>query len=102
LGFNVNHEGKIEALQWEGVGFKAGLSGSATIVAVNGRAYKAEVLRAAVSSAKNGSAPIELTVKRGTQFRTIALDYHGGLRYPRLERIPGTPDRLEAILQPLK
>ena len=102
LGFSVGSEGKVEALQWEGVGFKAGLSGSATILAVNGRAYKAEVLRAAVSAAKGGTAPIELLVKRGNLFRTIALDYHGGLRYPRLERIPGTPDRLEAILQPLK
>jgi predicted metalloprotease with PDZ domain len=102
LGFNVSSEGKIEALQWEGVGFKAGLSGSATILAVNGRAYKAEVLRAAVSAARDSSAPIELMVKRGNLFRTIALDYHGGLRYPRLERIPGTPDRLEAILQPMK
>jgi predicted metalloprotease with PDZ domain len=102
LGFNVSNEGKVESLQWDGIGFKAGLSGSATILAVNGRAYKAEVLRAAVTAAKGSKAPIELMVKRGNLFRTIALDYHGGLRYPRLERIPGTPDRLEAILQPMK
>ena len=35
-----------------------------------------------------------------TGFRTIAFDYHDGLRYPHLERIPGTPDRLGDILAP--
>jgi hypothetical protein len=27
----------------------------------------------------------------------VAIDYHGGLRYPHLERIEGKPDRLTAI-----
>ncbi|MES2077360.1 MAG: peptidase M61 [Pseudomonadota bacterium] len=102
LGFSLGHEGRVEALQWEGVGFRAGLSGNTTVLAVNGRAYKAELLRAAVTAAKGGAAPIELLVKKGSLYRTVALDYHEGLKYPRLERIEGTPDRLEAILQPVK
>ena len=92
----------MQGLQWDGLGFRAGLSVSASIVDVNGRAYKAEVLREAVTAAKNSTAPIELLVKRGNLYRTIALDYHDGLKYPRLERIPGTPDRLTTILSPLK
>lgn len=100
LGFNVGSEGKIESIQWEGVGFKAGLSGNTTLLAVNGRAYKAELLRKAITEAKASRKPIELLVKRGQQYRTIALDYYEGLKYPRLERIEGTPDRLEAILAP--
>jgi predicted metalloprotease with PDZ domain len=102
LGFAVKQDGKVEAVQWDGVGFKAGLSGSNIIVAVNHRAYKAEVLKAAVKAAKDGKAPIELLVKKGANYRTIVLDYHGGLRYPRLERIAGSKDRLETILQALK
>jgi predicted metalloprotease with PDZ domain len=102
LGFSVGPEGKLEAFQWDGVGFKAGLSGGNTLLAVNGRAYKPEVLRAAVTAAKTGKEPISLLVKKGNLYQTYALDYHGGLKYPRLERIAGTPDRLEAILQPLK
>jgi len=27
----------------------------------------------------------------------VRVDYHGGLKYPHLERIPGTTDRLGAI-----
>ena len=102
LGFSINSDGKVEALQWEGPGFKAGIGGGTTVLAVNGTAYKAEVLRAAVTAAKGSAKPIELLVKKGAKFRTILLDYHGGLKYPRLERIPGTPDRLQTILAPLK
>ncbi|MES2115288.1 MAG: peptidase M61 [Pseudomonadota bacterium] len=102
LGFSVGPEGKIEALRWEGPGFRAGLSGNTTLLAVNGRAYKADALRAAVTAAKGGKQAIELLVKKGNLYRTIALDYHDGLKYPRLERISGTPDRLGAILAPLK
>jgi predicted metalloprotease with PDZ domain len=102
LGFSVGAEGKLEAFIWEGIGFKAGLSGGSTLLAVNGRAYKPELLRAAVTAAKTAKEPINLLVKKGNLYQTYALDYHGGLKYPRLERIAGTPDRLEAILQPLK
>jgi len=102
LGFSVGSEGKITGIVWDGVGFKAGLSGNTTVLAVNGRAYKAELLRSAVTAAVKDSKPIELLVKRGNDYRTVALDYHGGLKYPRLERVAGTPDRLETILQPRK
>jgi predicted metalloprotease with PDZ domain len=102
LGFSVGAEGKLEAFQWEGPGFQAGMSGGSTLLAVNGRAYKAELLRAAVTAAKTDKAPIQLLVKKGDLYKTYALDYHGGLKYPRLERIKGAPDRLEAILRPLK
>jgi len=102
LGFSVSGEGKVEGLQWEGLGFQAGLGGGTTILAVNGTAYKAEVLRAAVTAAKTSSKPIELLVKKGSKYRTILLDYHGGLKYPRLERLADTPDRLQAILAPVK
>ncbi|UTY58348.1 M61 family metallopeptidase [Massilia sp. erpn] len=102
LGFSVGAEGKIESIQWDGVGFKAGLAGGTVLLAVNGRAYKPDVLRKAVTAAKTDSKPIDLLLKRGSHYRTVSLDYHGGLKYPRLERIEGTPDRLEAILQPRK
>jgi predicted metalloprotease with PDZ domain len=99
LGFSVDKDGGVRALVWDGVGFKAGLSGNTTIVAVNNRAYKAELLKAAVRQAKGGKAPIVLLVKKGDLYRTVELDYHDGLRYPRLERIAGTRDRLATILQ---
>lgn len=98
LGFSVKADGTIQNVQWDGVGFQAGLAANASIVAINNKAYKPELLKAAVKEAKTNKAPITLLVKKGVVYRTVALDYHGGLRYPHLERLPGTRDRLEAIL----
>ncbi|WP_332847720.1 M61 family metallopeptidase [Massilia sp. S19_KUP03_FR1] len=102
LGFAVKADGAITSVTWDGVGFQAGLAANTSIVAVNNRAWKPELLKAAVKEAKTGTAPVTLLVKKGNVFRTVALDYHGGLRYPHLERIPGTRDRLEPILQAKK
>jgi predicted metalloprotease with PDZ domain len=102
LGFAVRADGGVSNVQWDGVAFRAGLAGNTTIVAVNNKVFKPEVLKAAVKAAKDSKAPIELLVRKGNNLRTIPLDYHGGLRYPRLERINGTPDRLEAIYKALK
>jgi hypothetical protein len=35
-------------------------------------------------------------------YRTFRIDYRDGLKYPRLERIDGTQDRLTAILSARK
>ncbi len=102
LGFAVKADGAVTSVTWDGVGFQAGLAANTSIVAVNNRAWKPELLKAAVKEAKTNKAPITLLVKKGNVFRTIALDYHDGLRYPHLERIPGTRDRLESILQAKK
>ena len=72
------------------------------MLAVNGMAYAPKLLKAAIKAAKDSAEPISLLVKKGKQYRTVALDYHEGLKYPQLERIAGTPDRLSTILQPLK
>ncbi|MGZ5201896.1 MAG: peptidase M61, partial [Telluria sp.] len=102
LGFSVGSDGSVRGVVWDGVGFRAGLAANSNIVAVNNRAYKGEVLKAAVKDAKNSHKPIELLVKKGQNYRTIKLEYYEGLRYPRLQRIAGTKDRLEEIFKPLK
>jgi predicted metalloprotease with PDZ domain len=82
---------------WDSPAFKAKLTESTQILAVNGIAYTAEVLKEAVRSAKDAKSPIELIVKIGDRFRVVALDYHGGLRYPHLERDASVPARLDDI-----
>jgi predicted metalloprotease with PDZ domain len=91
-------ETRIGTVIWGGVAYKAGLAPGATLVAVNSRAYKPELLKQAVTANKGGQAPIELLLREGDRFRTLVLDYRGGLRYPRLERIAGTEDRLAGTL----
>ncbi len=96
--FDKTHN--VTQVQWDGPAFNAGLAVGGQAIAVNGVGFSAEALRRAITEAHEGATPIELLVKRGDQYRTLVIDYRDGLRYPRLERIPGTPDRLGAILRP--
>ncbi len=97
LGFNVDKDGKLTGIKWGGAAFKAGLTGSMQLLAVNSRSYKAELLREAIAQAKDGSG-VELLVKFEDRYKTVKIDYRGGVRYPKLERVDGTPDRLTNIL----
>ncbi len=96
LGVVLNREGEITSVLWDSPAFEAGLTVSTRILAVDGIAYDAERLKTAITAAKDGR-PISLLVKNGDHFQTIAITYKGGLRYPRLERIPGAPDLLSEI-----
>jgi predicted metalloprotease with PDZ domain len=98
IGLVLNREGDVRNVLWEGPAFKAGLVIGARLIAVNGVAYDADQLKSAITAAKGGGAPVELIIKVADRYRTVALDYHGGLRYPRLEPIPGAQLRLDAIL----
>ena len=101
IGLSVSSkDGRITDVRWGGPAFKAGIVPASTLVAVNGRAFTAERLKNAIAATKGATAPIELLVKSGDHYRTQRVDYQGGLKYPRLERIAGTPDRLDAILAP--
>ncbi|MDG2529442.1 M61 family metallopeptidase [Caulobacter endophyticus] len=97
IGLTVGSDAVLTDVQWDGPAFKAGLTQGLTVVAVNGDTYDAEKLKAAVKATAKG-VPVELLVKEGSRYRTVKLDYSGGLRYPRLERIAGTPARLDDIL----
>jgi predicted metalloprotease with PDZ domain len=99
IGVTLSRDGELTGVQWDGPAFKAGLTVGGKILAVNGIAYDVDLLKDAITAAKGG-APLSLIVKTGDHFRTVQIDYHGGLRYPRLERIPGATDRLSAIYTP--
>ena len=102
LGLGIGKEGHIDSVVWDSPAFKQGMTIGMNLLAVNGRSYKPELLREAISAAKNGGPVIELLLKKDDHFRTVKLDYRAGLKYPHLVRIEGTPDRLSAILAPMK
>ena len=77
----------------------AGLAPAMKLVAVNGRKVSPERLLLAVAQTVSGGA-LELLVENAETFRSYPVPYHGGLRYPVLERVEGTPDLLEAIYRP--
>ena len=100
LGFLVGKNGGLEEVLWDSPAFDAGLSSSMTLVAVNGEEFDADALRDAVTAARTDEAPIELLVKNFNQFRTVEIDYHGGLQYPHLVRIEDRNDYLSDVLKP--
>jgi predicted metalloprotease with PDZ domain len=102
LGLSLGKDGGIADVRWDSPAFDAGLGSGTQVIAVNGQAYDKDVLADAIKAAKDGTAPIELMVKEFDRYRTVAIDYHGGLRYPHLERIAGKPDLLTPILSARK
>jgi predicted metalloprotease with PDZ domain len=101
LGLAVANEGgRIAGVVWGSPAFDAGLAPGMTLVAVGGRAYSAALLKEAISAAKTTSQPLEILIRDADRYRTVRIAYAGGLRYPRLERIDGTVDRLSAVLSP--
>ena len=101
LGITLDKEGRITACRWGSPAFAAGLVGDAKLVAVNGTAYSEQVLRDAITAAKTTAEPLRLTIQRGDKYLAMPIDYHGGLRYPWLERISGdAPGGLDQLLAP--
>ncbi len=79
--------------------YQAGIMPGMTIVAVNGRKYSADVLHDALKEAKNSSVPIQLLVENAEYYRTVAVNYHDGDRYPHLVRETGKPDYLVDMIR---
>jgi len=90
LGLTVDKDGRITASRWGSPAFNAGLVQDAKIIAVGGVAWSEQVLRDAITAAKTTTTPLKLTVLRDEKYADVTIDYHGGLRYPWLERIAGT------------
>jgi predicted metalloprotease with PDZ domain len=99
VGLMVFTTGQIDDVRMGSPAFQAGLGPGTKLVAVDGHAFTAEVLKQAIREAK--TSPIELIVSSDNEFRTVRLDYHDGEKYPRLERVQGTPNLLDEILKPL-
>jgi len=100
LGFSIGDGGVVNNVQWDSPAFNAGITRGAKVLAVNGVGYDADGMRRAITNAKTDTHPIQILLQDGDRFDTVSIDYHGGLRYPRLERIPGTPDLLSQIYSP--
>jgi predicted metalloprotease with PDZ domain len=100
LGISTNNANRISSVRWGSPAFEAGLTSGWEIVAVNGRSASPGVISEAITASKGNTTPIEMMLKNGDRFRTVRFDYHDGLRYPHLERIEGTPDRLGDIFAP--
>jgi predicted metalloprotease with PDZ domain len=99
-GFVVGNDGKISSVLWDGAAFNAGLTIGSELVAVNGRKFDGDALKNAIKAATGGGPAPELLIHDGDVYRTVKLDWHGGLRYPRLEKAGKVEGTLDALLAP--
>jgi predicted metalloprotease with PDZ domain len=101
-GFTVStKDASVTGVIWDGPAFDAGLTVGSKILAVNGRSFDGDAMKRAIVAATKSKEPIRLLVQSGDTFRTLDLDWHGGMRYPRLQPTAGGKGTLDALLQPL-
>ena len=78
----------------------AGIAPGMRLIAVNGRRYSEKVLRDSLRGRKGETAPLELLVENVDTFQTFKVDYHGGERFPHLQRDASRPDLVSTIGKP--
>jgi predicted metalloprotease with PDZ domain len=99
LGLTIA-KSKVTGVLWNSPAFKAGLTVGQEVIAVNGTPYTDDVIKAAVTAAKGGKDAIRLTVKTDDRVREVAIQWNGGLKYPRFVKSGTGPSALDTLLAP--
>ena len=99
-GVAVGNDGKVQSVLWDSAAFNSGITIGDEILAVNGRQFSGDALKDAIKAAAGQRPAVQLLVKSGELYRTVNLDWHGGLRYPRLEKVGKGSGTLDALLAP--
>ena len=99
-GLVVGSDGKVSSVLWDSAAFNAGLTIGSELIAINGRKFDGDALKTAIKAATGSGPSPELLVHDGDVYRTVKLDWHGGLRYPRLEKVGTGEGTLDALLAP--
>jgi predicted metalloprotease with PDZ domain len=102
LGLVARNDGTIVDVIPNSPAYAAGIGPGEKIVALNARALangQSQVDDALKEAKMSGS--VRLLLNGGSVYRDVTIAYREGPRFPRLERIPNTPDVLSAIARPL-
>jgi len=94
IGFSVHAPGGDDASTLVDVipgspAANAGIAPGMHLVAVNGRRWTPDILRAAIHATKNSQEPLELLLENDDYYRVLSVDYHSGERYPHLTAAGG-------------
>jgi len=103
MGLEVDEkdsEGIVTSVAWGSPAYQAAITAGMRILAINGETFSADLLRRTVAAARTTSTPTVFILKSDDRYVIADVDYHGGHRYPHLERDPSAPARLDEILAP--
>jgi len=101
LGLMATKEGEVRDVIPGTPAFAAGLAPGMKIIAVNGRKWSKDIVRAALHASVTNQQPIALLAENGEYYSTYPVNYHEGERYPHLVRVEGQPNLLDEIIKPL-
>jgi predicted metalloprotease with PDZ domain len=94
LGLAVGKGGVVKSVAWQSPAFRSGISLGAKLTAVGAAPYS----DAALKEAMRANTPLTLSYFADGAAHTVTITDAGPLRYPRLERIMSTVDRLQTLL----
>src|SRR5580700_1839092 len=98
VGMDLKKDGTIVDVFPGTPAYDAGLGPHMTLVAVDGHVYSDDALNELIAHPRNGK--ISLIVRNFDSVESHEIQYGDGVRYPHLERIPGSHDYLSEILEP--
>ncbi|PYS34635.1 MAG: peptidase M61, partial [Acidobacteria bacterium] len=102
IGLRLNEDGSIADVIEDLAASKAGIGPGMKLIAVNGKAYSAEILRDAVKATTDPrQRRIDLLIDNEGHIENHQLSYGEGEKYPVLERDTSKPDLLSKIIAPL-
>jgi len=101
IGMTLREDGTVADVVPGYAAAQAGIGPGMRIVAVNGRKFSKDVVHDAIKAAKGGSKPIELLTENTEFYRTYAVNYHDGEKYPHLVRDESKADVLSQVIKPL-
>lgn len=101
IGLWMTDKGEIKDVLYGSLAYEAGIAPGMRLVALNGRAVRDNVVHDILKASANNKEPLELLVANADFYKTYKIDYHGGDRFPKLERNGQAPDLLTEIIKPL-
>ncbi len=97
-GLVIGKDAMVTQVAWDSAAFAAGVVVGDQIIAVNDKPFSDDLIKAEITAAKGNAVPIRLLVKTADRLRTVDLDWHQGLRYPRFAKTGGENGPLDVLL----
>ena len=99
-GFEIGKDDTVTDVREGSPAWTAGMAPGMKIAAVDGQAYSDDVLKYISTQAEHSDGPTDFLVQQDSWYHTYQVTYHGGPKYPHLERIAGKRDMLAKIMAP--
>jgi predicted metalloprotease with PDZ domain len=99
LGMTVSKDTTITDVIPGSPAYTAGIGPGMKLIAVNGRKYSKDVMRAALRAGMHSQQPLAVLAENAEFYTVYQVQYHDGERYPHLVRNESQPDVLSEIIK---